>query len=63
MNAHSKDFPHGEAASEADALLRRIGEALREAVPEQEAEMPEPLDVDVEAAMKAIAKAMQRGRR
>ena len=63
MNAHSKDFPHGQPASEADALLRRIGEALREAVPEQEAEMPEPLDGDVEAAMKAIARAMQRGRR
>ncbi|MBH9537833.1 hypothetical protein [Novosphingopyxis sp. YJ-S2-01] len=62
MNAHSKDFPHGQAAAEADALLRRIAEALREAVPEQEAETPEPLEVDVEAAMKAIARAMQRGR-
>ena len=62
MNAHSKDFPHGEAACEADALLRRIGHALRDAAPAEEAETPEPLEVDVEAAMKAIARAMQRGR-
>ena len=62
MNAHSKDFPHGEAAGEADALLRRIGQALRDAAPEPEAEKPETLEVDIEATMKAITKAMQRGR-
>ena len=65
MNARSDAFPFGEDAerlsgSEAERLMARIGDALRDRPPEPEP--PEPPDIDIAAAMAAIARAMAKKR-
>ncbi len=64
MNVRSDGFSFGEgaeplASNEAERLLQRISSALRKRPAEAEP-VPEPLDVDIETAMAAIAKKMAR---
>ena len=56
MNAHSKDFLHGSCSAETEALLHRIAAAPRGEAPQH----AQPVEIDVAAAMAAIAKAMGR---
>ena len=66
MNARSEGFPFGTNAEplptgEAERLMARIGQALRERQPAPPAAVEKP-EVDIDAAMKAIAQAMARAR-